>query len=499
MAHQYIHFFIHYLQLLVWNYNLAMARLLNMLRSPRPIKPMNRREITYFIPMAGGDDERPESSPFESASTEVYFGSGPKFIVPSSLFLDCPRLRQGSKWPPRSVCLDDVTSAVGHVIFYYLLTDTYQCLKPKGHSHHERLVSELATSVGAYNASRKYELLPLQEIAKDEIQRLAQQLPFPLVLNLLRDLHLDPSASETWLDDYVQAGLKNLFRTPTAFLDYTMLQVEEDVISFSNILLKNLAHLLTGEEAPARPDYVNTPTLSPEPVVIEEDEEPRSDSDRISEVAPLPGPSEPAPSEGEPEETVIPVEAVPEPSPDCPPIEEPQHEVVPVDDEPSSPTDWRHFMKTSISKPLWPEEGEDVRPASAEPPLPHVDPFGQYEAAGREYLEEAPASPPEVVATEWVPRYLDPESEPEPVAAQPAYDEPMPRPTRKLSKKDKKIGLSIFRSDEEPKPELVLEGNGEAEAVATLGPLSPELSSSKKAKKKKKKVSLFRTEEEKSP
>lgn len=152
-----------------------------------------------------------------------------------------------------------MTSPVGHVIFYYLLTDTYQCLRPKGNSQSERLVNELATGVGAYNASRKYELLALQEIAKDEIQRLAQQLPFPLVLNHLRDLHLDPSASETWLDDYVQTGLKNLLRTPTAFLDYTSLQVEQDAISFSNIILKNLANLLTNDVAPPRTDDAEPP------------------------------------------------------------------------------------------------------------------------------------------------------------------------------------------------------------------------------------------------
>ncbi|RYC64109.1 hypothetical protein CHU98_g2106, partial [Xylaria longipes] len=286
-----------------------MARLLNTLRSPRPLRSTNRREITYFVPMAEEDDGRPESSPFESVSTEVYFGSGPKFIVPSSLFLNCPKLRQGEKRATRSIGLDDVTSAVGHVIFYYLLTDTYQCLRPKGNSHHERLVNELATGVGAYNASRKYELLALQETAKDEIQRLSQQLPFPLVLNLLRDLHLDPSASETWLDSYVQSGLKNLFQTPTAFLDYTNLQVEQDAISFSNIILKNLANMLTNDAAPPRTDYAETPTLSPEPVVVEE--QPPHDSEPISEVEPLPEPEEPAPSEREQELSPTPAPAPP--------------------------------------------------------------------------------------------------------------------------------------------------------------------------------------------
>ncbi|KAI0451205.1 hypothetical protein F5B21DRAFT_390526 [Xylaria acuta] len=483
MAHHYIHFFIHYLQILIWNYNLVMARLLNTLRSPRPLRSANRREITYFVPMAEEADGRPESSPFESASTEVYFGNGPKLIVPSSLFLNSPKLRQGERRPPRSICLDDVTSAVGHVIFYYLLTDTYQCLRPKGNSHNERLVNELATGVGAYNASRKYELLALQETAKDEIQRLAQQLPFPLVLNLLRDLHLDPTASETWLDDYVQSGLKNLFRTPTAFLDYTSLQVEQDVISFSNIILKNLANLLANDVAPPRTDYAETPTLSPEPVVIEE--EPAPDSEPISEAEPLPAPAEPAPSEWAPEVSP-PLAPAPELEPEPEPVEAlvaepespepdpaPEHNVA---YEAPSPSGWDEFMATSTKKPLWPED-EPVAVREPTPDVPEVE--FQYSPPRAEYLdvmEQVPEAPREELSS------LAPS-------------------TRESKKEKKKKKLSIFRTEVEAAPETKLDSDEppvpepEPGIKAADDALSPASSSGLKTKKKKKR-SIFRTENE---
>ncbi|KAI0468115.1 hypothetical protein F4859DRAFT_215164 [Xylaria cf. heliscus] len=504
MAHHYVHFFIHYLQILIWNYKLIMARLLNTLRSPRTMRSANRREITYFVPMAEEDDGRPESSPFESVSTEVYFGSGSKFTVPSSLFLNSPKLRLGEKRPPRSICLDDVTSAVGHVIFYYLLTDTYQCLRPKGNSQHERLVNELATGVDVYNAARKYELLALQETAKDEIQQLAQQLPFPLVLNLLRDLHLDPSASETWLDDYVQSGLKNLFRTPTAFLDYTNLQVEQDMISFSNIILKNLANLLSNDVAPPRPEYAETPTPSPEPVVIEEG--PALDSEPISEVEPLPEPAEPAPSQREEEASPVPALALePETQPEPEPEAIAMAELATPEPDPAPEEHAGAYEAQSPSS--WPSSwGEPVTAAIEKPVFPEDEPIAALEPAIEVPEVEFEYSPPRA-------EYLDVEKEPEPipipipVAEAPPEERvslsltPSSGPSKSEKKKKKKKLSSIFRAEETPTPEPKFDSDEtppvpEPEPAKTAeDPLSPASSSGLKTKKKKKR-SIFRTEDE---
>ncbi|TRX97237.1 hypothetical protein FHL15_002031 [Xylaria flabelliformis] len=468
-----------------------MARLLNTLRSPRPLRSTSRREITYFVPMAQEDDGRPVSSPFESVSTEVYFGSGPKLNVPSALLLNSKLLR-GETRPPRSICLNDVTSAVGHIIFYYLLTDTYQCLRPKGNSQHERLVDELKNGVGAYNASRKYELLALQETAKNEIQRLAQQLPFPLVLNLLRDLHLDPSASETWLDSFVQSGLKNIFQTPTAFLDYTNLQVEQDKISFSNIILKNLANLLTNDVSPPRADDTEITTSSPEPVAIKQ--EPAPDSEAISEVEPLPELAEPAPSEREQEMSPTPALA---PEPESveehaeKPAEEPVEELVaepePLQPDPipedhaayeaPNPGGWDHFMTTSIEKPLWPED-EPVA-------VPEVSPEPAPEPAPEKPEVEVQYSPPRV-------EYLDVEQEPEVAPSIISKKD-------KKDKKKKKKKLSIFRTEGDATPEPKFDSDDtpvpEPETKTADDALSPASSSGLTTTKKKKKISIFRTED----
>ncbi|KAJ3554122.1 hypothetical protein NPX13_g10701 [Xylaria arbuscula] len=266
----YIQAFMNYLQVLVWNYSLVVARYITRLTNTPSLKPTTRREIQYLLTMAEEDDKRPDTSPFAGFTTQIYFREGPDFVVPTSLIRKCPKLvPEKARWPPSAIRLDDITASIAHVIFYYLLTGTYQSLRPKGTSSHERLGDELKTGVQSYNAARTYDLPELQELAKDEIQRLAQELPFPLVLNLLRNLHLDPYEREAWLDDYVQSGLKNLFQTPTAFLDLTATQVENDVVSFSNIILKSLANLLSNESALSHKDIVVTPAATPEPAAIE--------------------------------------------------------------------------------------------------------------------------------------------------------------------------------------------------------------------------------------
>ncbi|KAI0535337.1 hypothetical protein GGR58DRAFT_446180 [Xylaria digitata] len=505
--------FINYFQLLIRNSNLAVASLLNKIRNVPPPKPTNRREITYLIGMAEEDDRRPESSPFAGFTTQVYFREGPDFVVPTSLIRKCPKLiSDGTRWPPSAIRLDDVASNIAHVIFYYLLTGTYQCLRPKGSSQHERLGNELQTGVQTYNAARNYELPALQELAKDEIQRIAQELPFPFVLNLLRNLHLDPSERETWIDDYVLSGLKSLFRTPTAFLDLTSLQVEQDVISLSNILLKSLASLLTSDAPIARVDNVATPTLSPEPAAIEEvpiiveepalmeepvlvegppreEELPSAEPTYMEEL--IPKPTESGPSEQERKESPEPslkpaqdkilepaIEPVPEPVYEpTPELELAKHdpepepevahevEVAPRSDSPAEyafgNTAWDEVKAKSKKDSLWLED-EVIEPHPVEsPPEIATEPLEPSTQVAPQRVE------PYSSTDFWNIKFPAPVAEPEPIleAVPEAVPEVVPvesppadvaaaAPAKTKSKKKKKKGISIFRAaDESPEPE----------------------------------------------
>ncbi|KAI0521808.1 hypothetical protein F5B22DRAFT_503017 [Xylaria bambusicola] len=523
----YIQAFMNYLQVLVWNYSLAVARLLTRLRNAPSLKPTNRREIQYLIGMAEEDDKRPESSPFAGFTTHIYFREGPDFVVPTSLIQKCPKLvPDGARWPPSAIRVDDVTSNIAHIIFYYLLTGTYQSLRPKGSSHEEKLGNELKTGVQSYNAARTYELPALQELAKDEIQRLAQELPFPLVLNLLRNLHLDPCERETWLDDYVQAGLKHLFQTPTAFLDLTAAQVEHDVVSFSNIILKSLAHLLSNEVVLTQKDMPPMPTLEPaaiedqpnhqeslrEQLLREEtpglveaaarNEEPNHYAEvsepikepELPEIEAEPAPvAEPAP-EPEPEPALEPVieqpapelkhdhayDHIDEPVPDLT-ADEPASEPAPEtkSEEPGAFTTFG--AKNGFKPSIW-DWGTDTTKPKTESPQPEDEPISSPPA-----LVE---SPPEAVP-EPIPEARDtPIEYPEPVSVRdfshvlehqaPADDiavpstttpEPTKRAETPVGRTDSKKRLSLFRFATEPADKSA--DSRESSRVQTPEPAKP--------------------------
>ncbi|GAP89580.1 putative G-protein coupled receptor [Rosellinia necatrix] len=536
MAHQILQFFIHCLRVLIWNYNLVVARLLNTILGGQPLKPAPRRQISYLLeapPMAEEEDRRPKSSPFEGPSVEVIFGDSRSLFVPSSLFPD--RLKT-AKWPPREMKMDSMNSDVGHVVFYYLLTGTYQCLKPTGTLSHEKLTTELTTSVGVYNASRKYHLPALQESAQEEIQRLAKELPFPHVLNLLRSLHLSPSAREGWLDDYVQWGLKNVFETPAAFLDNTTLQVDHDVISFSNIILKSLARLLANGMAPDRKDDVAVPVPSPKPTVLEAqpiaDEEPCAEPpemllsreieaaikeeiveyplsefrkslsdlrtpeaepelvyDRASDIerrmrdmhsSQMPWPTEEPIEMPKAEEPVL-IEAIPEP-PETAPMYPPPDEY----DEPEPEPEIK-----SVSVPETKPEPEPVLEPVLEP-VPEPVPETKPEPVPETQLEPVPETElkPEVEAAPAPPRPLKKKKKKASIVAPEAAQPPVAEPVNVLN------GAPIV---EEPQPVLVAAPVVVAEPEPILADdkvasAAPSVAEAPK-KKKKKRLSLFWTED----
>ncbi|KAI1826099.1 hypothetical protein F4861DRAFT_537457 [Xylaria intraflava] len=320
----YIHLCVPYLDLLLRYYNLAVAGLFTRIRGAPLLEPTSPREMSHPaepVTMADETDTRPQQSPFAGSSVRVRLGDGSFLSVPGSLLVKCPEIR-AAYLSPTSIQLDDVNPAVGHVIFYYLLTDMYQCLRPKGDSHRERLVDELKTGVNAYIAARKYNLPGLQNLAKEEIQTQANQLPFPLVLNLFQELGLEPNAGDMWVDGYVWSGLESIFRYPTAFLEDSSLRVDQGATSFTNIILKNLADLLSKDLAPARKDAELPPEPSPEPAPAEpEHEHPAIGGEAVllEELLPLETPEElplqEAPSQTppvSPEPEIRPLDPVPE-------------------------------------------------------------------------------------------------------------------------------------------------------------------------------------------
>ncbi|KAK3305071.1 uncharacterized protein B0T15DRAFT_484814 [Chaetomium strumarium] len=187
-------------------------------------------------------DMRPESSPYTADIVSLLLKDGTALNIPSPLLRRCPKLPCTSIWSttPRL----EITQEVGHVLAHYLFTDTYQCLKPKGLSPHEEAAAEFTTSIQVYALAREYELSSLEELAKLEIERLGNGLPFSVVLEIVRDAYPEPSADDVWFSGYLKSGLESLLRNRSELSDYGIPNAKRKTISVADLLFKNLVELV---------------------------------------------------------------------------------------------------------------------------------------------------------------------------------------------------------------------------------------------------------------
>ncbi len=186
-----------------------------------------------------------DPSPYAASSVKLFCQDRVPLIVPSSLLRKIPKLDSSSTWSNQhSRHLESISQDVGHVIVHHLYTDTYQSLRPKGSSPHEKLVSEFTTSVRVYAAARSYELQSLEELAKTEIERLGDRLHFSVVLNLMQSAYPNPNADYIWLSGYLKSRLKTLCENPAELLQCEFLNTDTETLSISDILLRNLLDLL---------------------------------------------------------------------------------------------------------------------------------------------------------------------------------------------------------------------------------------------------------------
>jgi hypothetical protein len=205
----------------------------------------------------------------------------------------------------------------------------------------DRLATELKTSLGAYDLARKYDLVPLQELARNEIERLRNELPFPKVIELVRSAYPNPAADDAWFIDFMRSGLQSMLEEPSHISDCCVPGPEGGAWAVSELLFNTLIEVVrdrvsrTEEDldteleknAPADDCVVEEPSpvtaaplarLPPETTPLVDDSEP------------LPAPDAPSPSWD-----YIQPANIPEPEPEPEPAAEPEPEpVVGVPPEP---------------------------------------------------------------------------------------------------------------------------------------------------------------------
>jgi hypothetical protein len=173
---------------------------------------------------------------------------GIDFNVPRPLLKKLPRLP--SVYPDHTLSLD-TNGDVMHVFIHYLFTNTYQCLKPKGISDSERLGVEFSTALGVYTLARKYKILSLEDLAKTEMKRLNDKLPFPVVLSLLQTEYPNLEADDLWVSDLFKTKLTSILQNPSESESQAP-ETRQKTITVSYLLLKCLKELATDQITPMR-------------------------------------------------------------------------------------------------------------------------------------------------------------------------------------------------------------------------------------------------------
>ncbi|KAI1139466.1 hypothetical protein F5Y05DRAFT_425055 [Hypoxylon sp. FL0543] len=187
-------------------------------------------------------DARPDTSPYTGPHATLHFKDGPPLSIPTAVLSEHPRLSSRCEWD-LSLHLKDIPASPGHVLVHYILTGTYQCLKPKGSSASEKCAAEFATSVRVYEVARDLDLPALGELEKGEIQRLGRTLHVTQLLDTMMDAHPTFRPDDTWFHDYLKSVIKSFIENPpSAPVDASPGHLGQP-LSLTSLVLKSVIEL----------------------------------------------------------------------------------------------------------------------------------------------------------------------------------------------------------------------------------------------------------------
>ncbi|KAG5973285.1 hypothetical protein E4U58_005417 [Claviceps cyperi] len=197
-------------------------------------------------------DTRPETSPYASCCATLRFQNGSEYTVPSALLQKFPKLSFSLGESTFISCTEDV----GHVLAHFLYTDTYQSLRPKGLSSHDKRIAEFTTSVRVYVLARQMGSVPLEELARVEIERLGDGLLFATVVSQMRIAYPEPTEDDTWFSSYLRTRLRTTLEKPALLLACVETDPISQTLPLTDLLLRNLVELI-------RDQGVSAPVINP--------------------------------------------------------------------------------------------------------------------------------------------------------------------------------------------------------------------------------------------
>ncbi|KIL88718.1 hypothetical protein FAVG1_07966 [Fusarium avenaceum] len=166
--------------------------------------------------MEAEKDNRPTESPYGSEICAVYFREGPLYInrellrQSNTLF---SAVTEAKPYPFNSkhVNLKDISLETGHVIIHYLVTNTYQCLKPQAEALETRNAWEFFTATRVYKAAGSLSLNQLRELAREEMVRLGDKLELSTLIKVL-DLSISSLKDLPGIAAYIESRLLSFYK-----------------------------------------------------------------------------------------------------------------------------------------------------------------------------------------------------------------------------------------------------------------------------------------------
>jgi hypothetical protein len=108
------------------------------------------------------------------------------------------------------VHLKYITLETGHVIIHYLVTNTYQCLKPRAEAMETRNAEEFFTATRVYKAAGSLSLNQLREFAREELVRLGDKLELSTLIKVM-DLSTSSFKDLPGITAYIESRLLSFY------------------------------------------------------------------------------------------------------------------------------------------------------------------------------------------------------------------------------------------------------------------------------------------------
>jgi hypothetical protein len=108
--------------------------------------------------------------------------------------------------------MSNVDEDIGHTVVHFLYTGGYETVSSPLDEGTSDLAREYKRSVLVYHASRTWGLTDLENLAKQKMQHLDEEVPILEMLRVMRDVFSSLPADENWLPGYIQGNLQRLLK-----------------------------------------------------------------------------------------------------------------------------------------------------------------------------------------------------------------------------------------------------------------------------------------------